>query len=1060
MKLKILTLFAFVFSWCLTLSAQTVSVKGTVTDESKVPLPGVSVLIKNTTRGVATDFDGKYEIKANRGEVLVFSYLGFVTQEKVVGGGNNLTINVLLVEEAQQLEDVVVVGYGTQKKENLTGAVATVDAKILDSRPVSSITQALQGAVPGLNFSVGNGGGELNNSLNINIRGAGTIGDTTSSPLVLIDGMEGNLNTLNPQDVESISVLKDAASSSIYGSRAAFGVILVKTKSGKEGRISVNYNQNFRMSSALLQPRMLDSESFAYYWNEAAQNAGTNLPFSDEIIQKIIKYKNGELKDATDWNEKQRNWNAYTQSWANVDWFKQFYRNNAPAQEHNLSVSGGTEKVNFFFSANILDQEGLLRYNTDKRQRKSVVGKFTAKLHDKIKLDYKTQFIRIDDNKPIWGGPLFYHNVARRWPTLPVYDPNGFYKEGNEIAQLEGGTSFGQEDEFIQQLSFVITPIKNWNIHVEGNYKTKNIFNNSYALPIYYYDNNKKPVVFPFGGIGLNKAGQTYVSEYGYKSEFYSPNIYSNYSFSINDIHNFKLVAGFQAELNKYRSLSASRDGLYTPDVITINTTYGDNDNVGGEKQHWATAGFFGRINYDLAGRYLFEFNTRYDGTSRYLRDQRWNLFLSGSFGWNVAREDFWKSLGGFTEHISTLKPRVSYGKLGNQNIKNWYPFFQSMPLGASNGYWLINNQRTNTASAPGLVSSLLTWERVSTANFGLDINMFKNRLGVVFDYFVRKTEGMVGPAPELPSVLGTGVPRYNNTDMESKGFELELSWNDRLENGLGYSAKFTLTDSRQFVTNYPNEKKLLNQPWYSGKEDKEIWGYITKGIAKTDAEMTEHLAKNTPSWGSNWAAGDIMYEDLNGDGKVNNGDNTVDNPGDLRIIGNATPRYNFGLSLGADWKGIDVSLFFQGTAKRDLDLRDVYFRGANGNRWQNAGYVEHLDYFRPEGTKSPFGPNVDSYYPRPIENSGWKNFEPQTRWLQNGAYIRLKNVQVGYTVPADITKSIGVTKLRFYISAENIWTYTKLTKIYDPETFGGAWGEGKIYPLSKVVSTGLSLTF
>ncbi|MFJ1323171.1 SusC/RagA family TonB-linked outer membrane protein [Capnocytophaga canis] len=1060
MKLKILTLFAFVFSWCLTLSAQTVSVKGTVTDESKVPLPGVSVLIKNTTRGVATDFDGKYEIKANRGEVLVFSYLGFVTQEKVVGGGNNLTINVLLVEEAQQLEDVVVVGYGTQKKENLTGAVATVDAKILDSRPVSSITQALQGAVPGLNFSVGNGGGELNNSLNINIRGAGTIGDTTSSPLVLIDGMEGNLNTLNPQDVESISVLKDAASSSIYGSRAAFGVILVKTKSGKEGRISVNYNQNFRMSSALLQPRMLDSESFAYYWNEAAQNAGTNLPFSDEIIQKIIKYKNGELKDATDWNEKQRNWNAYTQSWANVDWFKQFYRNNAPAQEHNLSVSGGTEKVNFFFSANILDQEGLLRYNTDKRQRKSVVGKFTAKLHDKIKLDYKTQFIRIDDNKPIWGGPLFYHNVARRWPTLPVYDPNGFYKEGNEIAQLEGGTSFGQEDEFIQQLSFVITPIKNWNIHVEGNYKTKNIFNNSYALPIYYYDNNKKPVVFPFGGIGLNKAGQTYVSEYGYKSEFYSPNIYSNYSFSINDIHNFKLVAGFQAELNKYRSLSASRDGLYTPDVITINTTYGDNDNVGGEKQHWATAGFFGRINYDLAGRYLFEFNTRYDGTSRYLRDQRWNLFLSGSFGWNVAREDFWKSLGGFTEHISTLKPRVSYGKLGNQNIKNWYPFFQSMPLGASNGYWLINNQRTNTASAPGLVSSLLTWERVSTANFGLDINMFKNRLGVVFDYFVRKTEGMVGPAPELPSVLGTGVPRYNNTDMESKGFELELSWNDRLENGLGYSAKFTLTDSRQFVTNYPNEKKLLNQPWYSGKEDKEIWGYITKGIAKTDAEMTEHLAKNTPSWGSNWAAGDIMYEDLNGDGKVNNGDNTVDNPGDLRIIGNATPRYNFGLSLGADWKGIDVSLFFQGTAKRDLDLRDVYFRGANGNRWQNAGYVEHLDYFRPEGTKSPFGPNVDSYYPRPIENHGWKNFEPQTRWLQNGAYIRLKNVQVGYTVPADITKSIGVTKLRFYISAENIWTYTKLTKIYDPETFGGAWGEGKIYPLSKVVSTGLSLTF
>ncbi|MFK8268096.1 SusC/RagA family TonB-linked outer membrane protein [Capnocytophaga cynodegmi] len=1042
----------------LPLSAQ-VKVTGKVTDESNNPLPGASVLVKGTTHGVSSDFDGNYAIEAKQGDVLEISFIGFQTQTKKVTGSGKQTINVILKEDAQQLSDVVVVGFGKQKKENLTGAVASVDAKVLDSRPVSTVTQALQGAVPGLNFSVGNGGGELNNSLGFNIRGAGTIGDTTSSPLVLIDGMEGNINTLNPQDIESISVLKDAASSSIYGSRAAFGVILIKTKSGKEGRITVNYNQNFRMSSALLQPRMLDSESFAYYWNDAADNGATGRPFSDEIIKKIIQYKNGEIKEATTWNESKRKWHEYTESWANVDWFKEFYRNNAPAQEHNISVNGGTEKINFFFSANILDQEGLLRYNTDKRQRKSITGKITAKVHDKVRMDYKTQFTRVDHNKPIWGGALFYHNVARRWPTLPVYDPNGFYQGENEIAQLLGGTHFGQEDELVQQLAFVITPIKNWNIHLEGNYKTKTDFSNSYALPIYYHDDKGKPVLFAFNGIGLSKPGQTYVSEYGYKSEFYSPNIYSDYSFSLNEKHNFKVMAGFQAELNKYRNLSASRDGLYTPEIIAIEATYGDNDNVSGEKQHWATAGFFGRINYDLDGRYLIEFNTRYDGTSRYLRDQRWNLFASGSLGWNIARENFWKSLGGFSEQVNTFKPRFSYGKLGNQNIKNWYPFYQFMPLGASDGYWLINNQRTNTASAPGLVSTLLTWEKVSTINYGVDINMFKNRLGIVFDYFVRKTEGMVGPAPQLPSVLGTGVPRYNNTDMESKGFELEVSWNDRLENGLGYSAKFTLTDSRQFVTNYPNDKKLLNQ-WYSGRQDKDIWGYTTKGIAKTDAEMTEHLAKNKPSWGSNWAAGDIMYEDLNGDGVVNEGSNTLDDPGDMRIIGNSTPRYNFGLNLGADWKGIDISLFFQGTAKRDLDLRDVYFRGANGNRWQNAGFVEHLDYFRPADTKSPFGPNLDSYYPRPIENNGGKNFYPQTRWLQNGAYIRLKNVQVGYTLPAEITNKLGISKLRFYISAENVWTYTKLTKIYDPETFGGAWGEGKIYPLSRVVSTGLSLTF
>ena len=1064
MKVKFLTVIWFVLGCCFSAAlAQTISVKGTVTDESKLPMPGVSVVVKGTTHGTSTDIDGKYELQAKAGDVLEFSSVGYTTQsKKVVGGGKSYSLSVVLKEKTQELSEVVVVGFATQKKENLTGAVTSVDAKALESRPVNNVTQALQGNVSGLNFSIGNGGGQLDNSFSFNIRGAGTIGaGSNASPLVLINGMEGDINTLNPQDIESISVLKDAASASIYGSRAAFGVVLVTTKSGKEGKVEMNYNTNYRLSSPIGIPEMLDSEDFANYFNEAQKNNGGAPVFEPRILENIKAYKAGQLKDATDWNPRKDGtgaWNDYKQSWANVDWFKEFYRTSAPSQEHNFSARGGSEKLKYYVSLGWLDAEGLSRYNTDKLARYSANAKISSQILPYLKLEYSTRFSRKDFSRSSYLGGLFFHNIARRWPTLPVKDPNGHYMNGNEIAQLNEGRDKTQTDELTQQLALVFNPIKGWVTNVELNYRTTDLFNTWYFLPIYKYGLHGEPIAI--SREGSTPAGTSKIGESAGRYNFFNTNIYSSYTKQIKK-HTATILGGFQSELEKTHYFSASRDGLYSPDALSLNTTGGKEDDVSGNNQHWATAGFFARLNYNYDGRYLLEVNTRYDGTSRFLRDQRWNLFTSASLGWNVARESFWKKLGKFGEQVSEFKLRGSYGELGNQNTSNWYPFYQQMSVGTNNGNWLLKGDKTNTAYAPGLVASSLTWEKVASWNAGFDLTALKNRLKFTLELFSRKTYNMVGPAPELPPVLGTAPARINNTDMVSNGFEIVTSWKDKIGEDFSYGIKANLTDSRQKITKYPNKNNSLGT-YREGQYLGEIWGYETEGIAKTDAEMTEWLRTHDQSaLGNNWAAGDIMYRDLNGDGKINGGSGTSDNPGDRKVIGNTTPRYNFGVQVELKYKNVDFSMFWQGTGKRDLTFNgSPYFKGANQNVWQSAGFKEHLDYFRPENTDSPFGPNVNSYYPRPTMDGGGKNFATQTRWIQDASYVRLKNLQIGYTFPKDIMKTIGINNLRIYLSADNVCTFTKLSEIFDPEANGGSWGEGKLYPLSRVISTGLSVTF
>ena len=1029
---------------------------GTVKDALGETVIGASVVVKGTTNGTITDFDGNFSISGvKKGDIIQISFVGYQTQEIA---WNGTPLNVTLKDDTQALEEVVVVAFGTQKKVNVTGAVTSVGAKEIAARPVSSTVEALQGVVPGMNISTSSDGGSLKGSKNFNIRGTGTIGSGSSvSPLVLIDGMEGDINALNPQDIENISILKDAAASSIYGSRAPGGVILVTTKKGKEGKATVNYNNNFRINTPLNMPHMANSYDFALAINDQVTGGGQTPMYSATKLQQILDYQQGKSTQYM-WPRGGR-WNAFDDPnredimpAGNTDWLHEMFGTSF-TQEHSLSVSGGTEKVQYYLSANYLDQGGLLKHGEDGKQRYSMTGKINAQLADWLKVGYSIRFNRTDYTSPSFASAgdnkanVFYFDVCRYWPVIPKVDPNGYYTAESKIYQLENGGRYNtQSDVVAHQLQFLIEPIKNWKTTVELNYRMNYNFDHTDYQTAYAYDVNGNPYAIANSTTG--------VREYAYKSNFFNPNIFTEYSFSLNDAHNFKVMAGFQSELYKDRDISAGRNNIMAG-LPTLDTTNAS-PSVSGGYGEWATAGFFGRLNYDYQGRYLLEANIRYDGTSRFLRDQRWNVFPSFSAGWNIAREAFFED---YTDLINNLKIRGSWGELGNQNTDNWYPFYRQLMFKQQNGGWLINNTaKPDIAYEGALVSSTLTWEKTRTWDIGFDLGMLNNRLNVTFDYFQRQTLDMVGPGQEMPDVMGISPAKINNLDMTSKGWELQISWRDQI-NDFKYGATLALSDNIVTIDRYPNPSKSLTT-YYDGRKLGDFWGYKTIGIAKTQAEMDAHLAKvDQSAAGGNWGAGDIMYADLNGDGKIGKGSDTLAEHGDKVLLGNSTPRYNFGLNLDAQWKGFDMKVFFQGTLKRDYMPSDgaTMFWGAVGY-WQTNFFEPHMDYFRPADTTSPLGANVDGYFPRPLESG--KNRLAQTRYVQDASYVRLKNVTLGYTLPSEWTKKFAVNNLRLFVSGENLLTITSLVDTFDPETIGvGNW-DGCTYPLSQTFSFGLSATF
>ena len=1029
---------------------------GVVVDEEGLPVIGAAVLVKGTLKGTSTDVDGRFTLpQAKPGDILEVSSVGYLTKEVV---WNGQPMNIILSEDKLSIEESVVVGYGVQKKVNVTGAVSMVESDVFESRPVQTVSQALQGQIPGLNFNVTNGGGELNQNMSFNVRGTGTIGDgSTAKPLVLIDGIEGDMNTINPNDIESISVLKDAASSSIYGARAAFGVILITTKSGKAGKTHVSYTGNLLFNSAVHLPEMMRSDKFAQYWNRARINDGTSAYFTPEVIQKIDDYLAGRITEGTTVQANGR-WGTYAVGNANTDWFRVFYGDNVPSHNHNISVSGGNDRINYRVSGSFMNQNGLLQMGSDTMNRFTVDSKISAKITDWARLDYTNKFVREDYNRPTYltyQSRLFMHNIARRWPNIPVYDPNGHLMPSMEtIAMKEGGEQFTQKNYYTNQLALVLEPIKNWRINLEGNMRTYTNRDHQAFIPIQAYDGNNQPYYIEWdAGVGSIPAGLSRIYEYRYTQDYFTTNLYSDYNWTIGGVHNFHVLGGFNAELTKYDEMSGRGDTLVDFSVPYLSQTTA-NPIVSGGREHNAVAGFFGRFNYNYMDKYMLELNGRYDGSSRFIEDKRWAFFPSVSVGWNIAKEPFFGSLA---NDISTLKLRASYGRLGNTNTNSWYPFYQTMPVSTGAGVWLIDNAKPNIASMPGILSTSMTWETIETWDAGIDITAWSGRFNLMFDYFLRNTLNMVGPAPELPAALGTSVPKVNNADMKSHGWELEVSWRDQIGKDFSYGLRAVVSDAIQEITRYPNKTNSLST-YYVGRKIGEIWGYQADKLASSQAEMDEWLQSNRPSWGSGWSAGDLMYKDINGDGKVNQGSNTLDDHGDKSIIGNNTPRYNFGITLDAAWKGIDFRAYFQGVGKRDYWCSGPYMFGTSGGMWQSAAFVEHWDFWRPKGDE--LGANLDAYYPRPTFNGNSKNQETSTRYLQNAAYIRLKNIQIGYTLPRKWTEKAGMSSVRIYTSGENLFTLTKMTKIFDPETLSGDWGNGKVYPLLKTYSFGININF
>jgi len=1086
-RLLALLLCFFSASIAFSTSAQESKIKGIVIDQNGQAIIGANIIVKNTKIGTISDFNGEFSLNVPKKSTLIITYIGYSAIEVKAESQQKMTIK--LVEDQKLLDEVVVVGFGTQKKVNLTGAVSTVTSKELENRPVTNVVQALQGSVPGLNISNTQGGG-VNQTPTINLRGVATIGNSSGNPLVLIDGMEGDINTVNPQDVDNISFLKDAAASSIYGSRAPFGVILITTKKGKTGKPKVSYDGNFRSNSPISVPKMVDSYTFARVFNGVE---GGEMKFSDEWLQRIKDFQDGKIPMNT-FNGKQypmttsvapdgKTWAAgYTAGVNNESPYDALYNSSSFAQDHNISVSGGTDKVSYYLSGNFMDSPGLMKLGGDHQDRTGVTAKIETKINDYLTLSYIGKFIRSKYEQPMSGkGRNDFWSVSQGWPMLPVYDPNGFVFDSPSpyLDVVQGGRENNVNDKIYHQFGVTIEPIKGWKIYGNYNFNLTDNLNHVDRQQTYLHDINGNPYI---------KDGNSYVTEGVNHTDYYNVNIYSEYvkSFAGN---NFKIMAGYQSDIYKYRNTSVTNWGILNPLNPTINSTSGLDLNgtakpaaVSGTYAITSDAGYFGRLNYDYKERYLIEGDLRYDGSSRFRSDNRWNWLPSVSVGWNIANEDFWKDL---KQYVGTFKFRGSYGMLGNQNINTPYPTYSTLPIVTNGSSWIVNGVSPNISSYPNLVSQLLTWEKITQYNAGVDLGLFNNRLTISYENYIRYTNDMVGPAVDLPAIYGvplSQIPKTNNTDLKTQGFELAITWRDHLSNGINYSAHFTLSDYTTTILKYPNPGNVIGYQndgmgsiyydnFIPGETYGNIWGFVTEGLAKTQAEMDAHLA-SLPNGGQSaltlgsqktWGAGDIMYKDLNGDGKIDFGSNTLANPGDRKVIGNITPHFSYGLDLSADWKGFDLRVFFQGVLKRDYFNTSYMYWGIGRSIWESTVLVDHMNYFRND-PNDPFGLNLNGFYPKLSTPENWgsgvRGIDKyvQTRYLQDAAYIRLKNLTLGYTLPKQILNLAGIDKFRIYVSGENLWTGTKLGTMFDPETIDNPTSTA--YPLSKTYSVGVNITF
>ncbi len=1039
------------------ITQQTTTATGVVKDALGETVIGASVVVKGTTNGTITDFDGNFSIPdVKKGAIIQISFVGYQTQEVVWEGK---PLNIVLKDDTQALEEVVVVGFGSQKKADLTGAVSQVKMdEVLGDRPVINATAALQGTMPGLMVSGASSPGQ---SKSFNIRGDLSING--GAPLVLIDNVEGDLSALNPDDIESVSVLKDAASAAIYGARAAGGVILVTTKRPKDdAKFQFNYSFNQGWEKSIGRPEQASLMDYIDAYEEAGYS-------------KQYWAGNGQIST---WRELLQQYNAGTLQgvhengiYKHSDGAVYYLKEGDPQgnaldtgvlSNHNLSVAGGTDKLRFRISGNYSYENGPMVTDKDKFTRKALSAFISADI-----TKWYTQEIT-----------MYYTDTKRSALSSNIRDPFAtrlisWYPEGNMPGEILGRS----EDLVIDsprnsylvsptsstrnsipriQVKSIIKPLKNWDIVAEYTFNKKNYKYNNYTGLMEYADVQLAVKKLPTSGIDTYTINQE-------ETRYNALNLYSTYKLDLGK-HKASVMAGFNQESSWYGYLNTSIDQQAVPTVPSFGGGTGTK-NIREGYTEYAIRGAFGRLTYSYDDKYLLTANMRYDGSSKFPKKNRFGFFPSVSVGWRLGQEKF---MDWSREYLDDLKLRASYGSIGNQNISP-YGFIASMGIGQSTT-WLDGGDKVTVIGVPGLVRANYTWETVTTLDIGFDLNMFGNRLNAVFDWYKRDTKDMLSEGVELPSSVGTGAPLQNVADMSTKGWELAVTWRDKIGDW-SYSVGFNLYDHMSKITKFDNESGSLGM-YYVGRKFGEIWGYVSDGYYSIDDFEPEQAKKGT--WvlkegvvklnGYTPQPGDEKFKDLNGDGVINEGAITLDNPGDRKIIGNSTQRFQFGANMSVGYKGFDLSVMLQGVGKRDVSMggHALYaFGGGGADGVFHPVYYNQTDYWKAisydpadPNYMVPENPNAKLFRIYGQASNSGSNTRTSDKYLQDGSYMRIKNMTLSYTFPTQWIQKINLNQLRLYVSVENLATFTSLPKGYDPENL--SWS----YPFYRTWSIGANVSF
>lgn len=1030
------------------------TIQGRVLDEKGQGVQGASVKIKGSASSTITDANGAFTINAKPDDVLVISFVGSKTQEVAVG--NRRQILVTLKDDVKALDDFVVVGYGKQKRINLSGAVDAVTSKQIENRPIASIGAGLQGLIPNLNIT--NGSGRANDSTALNIRGATSIGGQTgdkskdnpfTSPYILVDNVPyttGELSLLNPNDIESVTVLKDAASAAIYGARASFGVILITTKSPKNGKLSISANAFYAYKTLGKLPQTITDPYLSYTTKHEAAFPYYPQLFNDAAIRDYAKQRS-ENPSLPGVYVNPANANEYIYV-ASTDWFKEAFNKISPSYNANFNISKKSDDVGYLLSGEYLRNGGVIKDANEAYDRYNLRGKIDVKLLKWLNFGNNITFTNSVYNAPTSSldNYSYFWEINRQNSLDAVYNPDGTYTSAgaNTIGRVQkGGRTIQRYNNFLTTFNATASVIKDV-LELKGDLtfrrNTGNRNNGDFSVPFSSGPNTATQFRGP---------GTSFIREDNTETRNNIINLYGDFHNNFNK-HYLQALVGYNQEY-RYEQLSWVRKAsLISSSLPSLNLATGETT-TRETINDWAVRGLFYRLNYIYDDKYILEFNGRYDGTSKFPKNDRWGFFPSTSAAWVVSNENFFKPVAESLK-LGVLKFRGSYGSLGNQDVGaySYIVNMESKQIGQ-----LLDGKRPQAAYLPEPVSPSLTWEKVSTVNFGVDMSWFNNKLDLTFDKYTRYTDGMLTKGRTLPGVFGATPPKVNAADMKTKGWELRVGWKDVAtvaQSPFSYGIGVNVADSRSYITKFDNPTKSLVD-YYVGQEIGEIWGLETEGFFQSEAELASHANQQafvSDDAGGTFGVGDLKWKDQNGDGFINKGKNTADDHGDLIRIGNTSPRYTYGIDLNLSWKGFDIRSFFMGVGKQDFYPRNnnVYFWSVFAQPWTNPT-VQAMDKWSPS-TPNAYFPRLKSYIAEDVSELGY----PQTRYLQNFAYIRLKNLTVGYTLPQSIINKLQVNRVRIYFSGENIFDKSGVKFNLDPEALSG-----NVYPFQKTYSFGLNVT-